>query len=73
MSSDSAKRLAEIIKGNLRDRRYDGIVDHFAETVPEEHVVTRINDHYYLCQCGEAGSERWAILHQFPFSGGGQP
>lgn len=32
-----------------------------------EHVVTRINDHYYVCdECGAAGSERWAILHQFP-------
>lgn len=31
------------------------------------HVVTRINEHYYTCgECGQAGSERWAILHQFP-------
>jgi hypothetical protein len=31
-----------------------------------EHVVERINDYYYLCQnCGQAGSERWAITHQF--------
>jgi hypothetical protein len=33
----------------------------------DEHVVTRVSDHYYVCdQCGQAGSERWAILHQFP-------
>ena len=32
-----------------------------------EHVVTRINDGWYVCDvCGEAGSDRWAILHQFP-------
>ena len=32
-----------------------------------EHVVTRVNDHYYVCEvCGQAGSERWAILHQYP-------
>jgi hypothetical protein len=31
-----------------------------------EHVVTRINAHYFVCEaCGRAGSERWAILHQF--------
>ena len=33
----------------------------------DEHVVTRINEHYYRCEhCGKAGSERWAITHQFP-------
>jgi hypothetical protein len=32
-----------------------------------EHVVTRINDYYYVCdKCGDTGSERWAILHQYP-------
>lgn len=32
-----------------------------------EHVVTRINDGYYVCDvCAAAGSERWAIMHQFP-------
>lgn len=36
-----------------------------------EHIVTRMNDHYYVCEvCGQAGSERWAILHQFPIQGG---
>lgn len=35
-----------------------------------EHVVTRINDGWYVCdKCGAAGSERWAILHQWPFVG----
>lgn len=34
-----------------------------------EHVVSRINEHYYKClECGAAGSERWAILHQFPMT-----
>lgn len=32
----------------------------------KEHVVSRINEHYYLCTCGQAGSERWAILHEYP-------
>jgi hypothetical protein len=32
-----------------------------------EHVVTRMNDHYYVCEvCGQAGSGRWALLHQYP-------
>lgn len=32
-----------------------------------EHIVTRWNDHYYVCEVYEqAGSERWAILHQYP-------
>jgi hypothetical protein len=32
-----------------------------------EHVVTRVNDGWYVCdECGQTGSERWAILHQFP-------
>ena len=32
-----------------------------------EHVVTRINDGWYVCDvCGQTGSERWADLHQFP-------
>lgn len=36
-----------------------------------EHVVTRVNDHYYVCEvCGKAGSERWAILHQWPLEKG---
>lgn len=31
-----------------------------------EHVVSRINDGYYVCDtCGKAGSEQWAIFHQF--------
>jgi hypothetical protein len=33
----------------------------------DEHVVTRVNDGWYVCDvCGQTGSERWAILHQFP-------
>jgi hypothetical protein len=29
-----------------------------------EHVVTRVNDGWYVCdECGQTGSERWAILH----------
>jgi len=32
----------------------------------DEHVVVRVSDHYYVCEkCGQAGSERWAIIHQF--------
>ncbi|OCB09209.1 hypothetical protein A5717_25875 [Mycolicibacterium porcinum] len=32
-----------------------------------EHVVTRLNDHYYVCNdCGAAGSEQWAIIHEYP-------
>ncbi|OBK04690.1 hypothetical protein A5746_10355 [Mycolicibacterium conceptionense] len=32
-----------------------------------EHVVTRVNDYHYVCEeCGQAGSARWAILHQYP-------
>lgn len=31
------------------------------------HTVVCVNAHYYVCdRCGIAGSERWAILHQFP-------
>lgn len=34
------------------------------------HTVACVNDHYYVCdRCGIAGSERWAILHQYPFPG----
>ena len=31
-----------------------------------EHAVARINDGWYVCECGQSGAERWAILHQFP-------
>lgn len=31
-----------------------------------EHVVTRVNDGWYVCRCGQTGSERWAIQHEFP-------
>ncbi|MBF4194582.1 hypothetical protein MHAEM_21191 [Mycolicibacterium phlei] len=32
-----------------------------------EHVVTMVNAYCFVCDvCGEMGSERWAILHQFP-------
>lgn len=32
-----------------------------------EHKVARINDGWYECdRCHQTGSERWAILHQFP-------
>ena len=31
-----------------------------------EHVVVRINPDWYQCNwCGQAGSGRWALLHQF--------
>lgn len=34
-----------------------------------EHVVVRVNDGWYVCErCGQTGSERWAILHQWPVS-----
>ena len=32
----------------------------------DEHAVARINDGWYVCECGQSGAERWAILHQFP-------
>lgn len=36
----------------------------------DEHVVLRVNDYYYVCEkCGQAGSQRWASIHQF----GGSP
>jgi len=34
--------------------------------VSDEHAVARINDGWYVCECGQSGAERWAILHQFP-------
>lgn len=37
------------------------------EKMQPEHAVARINDGWYVCDvCGQTGSERWAILHQFP-------
>lgn len=34
-----------------------------------QHVTARINNGWYLCEtCGATGSERWAILHQFPYT-----
>jgi hypothetical protein len=53
----------------LRDQMSAAIKERRCVHVPNppEHVVTRINDHYYVCdECGKAGNERWAILHQFP-------
>ena len=38
-----------------------------AATLRDEHIVTRLNDYYYRCNCGQAGSERWATAHQFSF------
>lgn len=38
-------------------------------TAMTEHVVTHINGNRYVCdECGQAGSERWAILHQYPMT-----
>lgn len=35
-----------------------------------EHIVVRVNDGWYMCpRCGDAGSQKWADIHQF---GGGQ-
>lgn len=74
--------LIWFLKNNAQheaDRELDGRLEvrdlgrrmweqHHAE-MRGEHVVERMNDHYYVCkQCGAAGSGRWAILHQYPSS-----
>lgn len=34
-----------------------------------EHITARINDGWYFCEtCGDTGSQRWAYLHQFPYT-----
>lgn len=36
-------------------------------TQPDEHPVKRVNADYFVCEtCGNSGSERWALRHQFP-------